>query len=107
MNGIRKVIGLLIIIFIGVPVLISIIWAVGITRAVVSPEFLSEMPREIITKIPEAFKIPKIDITLSTEFSKYIATLFCFCKSLLINAFARELADSAEKVLIATGEIKK
>ncbi len=53
MNGIRKVIGLLIIIFIGVPVLIGIIWAVGVTRAVVSPEFLSEMPREIITKIPD------------------------------------------------------
>jgi len=53
MNGIRKVIGLLIIIFIGVPVLIGIIWAVGVARAVVSPEFFSEMPREIITKIPD------------------------------------------------------
>lgn len=53
MNGIRKVIGLLIIIFIGIPALIGIIWAVGITRAVVSPEFLSEMPREIITKVPD------------------------------------------------------
>jgi hypothetical protein len=52
MNGARKVIGLLIIILIGVPVLIGIIWAVGVTRAVVSPEFLSEMPQEIITKIP-------------------------------------------------------
>jgi hypothetical protein len=53
MNGVRKVIGLLIIIFIGIPVLIAIIWGVGVTRAVVSPEFLSEMPREIITKIPD------------------------------------------------------
>jgi hypothetical protein len=53
MNGVRKVIGVLIIIFIGIPVLIGTIWAVGITRAVVSPEFLSEMPREIINKIPD------------------------------------------------------
>ncbi|MGD2087119.1 MAG: hypothetical protein PVH61_13130 [Candidatus Aminicenantes bacterium] len=53
MNGVRKAIGVLIIIFIGIPVLIAIIWGVGLTRAVVSPEFLSEMPREIITKIPD------------------------------------------------------
>lgn len=53
MNGVRKAIGVLIIIFIGIPVLIGTIWAVGITRAVVSPEFLSEMPREIINKIPD------------------------------------------------------
>ncbi|UCH92942.1 MAG: hypothetical protein JSV88_21975, partial [Candidatus Aminicenantes bacterium] len=53
MNGVRKVIALLIIIFIAIPVLIGIIWSVGFTRAVVSPEFLSEIPRDIITKIPD------------------------------------------------------
>ena len=52
MNGVRKVIALLIIIFIGVPVLISIIWGVGVTRAVVSPEFLSEMPQDVIARVP-------------------------------------------------------
>jgi hypothetical protein len=52
MSGFRKVIGLLIIIFIGIPILLGIIWGVGVTKAVVSPEFLSELPREIIAKIP-------------------------------------------------------
>ena len=53
MTGCRKIIGLLIIIFIGVPVLIGVIWGVGFTRAVVSPEFLSDIPQEIIAKIPD------------------------------------------------------
>jgi hypothetical protein len=52
MNVVRKTIALIIIIFIGIPTLVGIIWAVGITRAVVSPEFLSELPREIIDKVP-------------------------------------------------------
>jgi hypothetical protein len=52
MSGFRKVIGLLIIIFIGIPVLFGIIWGVGVTKAVVSPEFLSELPQDIISKIP-------------------------------------------------------
>jgi hypothetical protein len=52
MNVVRKTIALLIIIFIGIPSLMAVIWAVGITRAVVSPEFLSDLPREIINKVP-------------------------------------------------------
>jgi hypothetical protein len=31
----------------------GIIWAVGVTKAVVSSEFLSELPRDIIAKIPD------------------------------------------------------
>ena len=40
-------------VFIALPTLFGIIWAVGITKAVVSPEFLSDMPREIIAEIPQ------------------------------------------------------
>jgi len=48
----RKIIGSLVIVFIGLPVLFGIIWAVGLVRATVSPEFLSDLPREIIAEIP-------------------------------------------------------
>lgn len=77
MNGARKVIGLLIIIFIGIPVLIAIIWGVGLTRAVVSPEFLSEMPREIITKIPDLLQetleaVDREDVIHDEEARKWV-----------------------------------
>jgi hypothetical protein len=80
MNGIRKVIGLLIIIFIGIPVLIGIIWAVGVTRAVVSPEFLSEMPREIITKIPDLLQetleaVDREDVIRDEDARKWVRAL--------------------------------
>jgi hypothetical protein len=52
MSGVRKTIALLVIILIGIPVLLGVIWAVGVTRAVVSPEFLAEMPRDIIARVP-------------------------------------------------------
>jgi len=53
MDALRKSIGVLIIIFLGIPTLVGIIWTVGATKAVVSPEFLSDLPREIIEKIPD------------------------------------------------------
>ncbi|MCP4217998.1 MAG: hypothetical protein GY765_25365 [bacterium] len=53
MNTLRKSIALFIIIFVGMPVLVSIIWSVGVTKAVVSPKFLSEIPQEIIEKVPD------------------------------------------------------
>ncbi len=52
MNTFRKIIGLLIILFLGLPLLFGIIWAVGITKAAVSPEFITEFPQEIIAEIP-------------------------------------------------------
>lgn len=52
MNALRKVFGLLIIVFLGMPTLFGIIWAVGMTRAVVSPEFISDLPQEIIAEVP-------------------------------------------------------
>lgn len=52
MKAVRKVLGLLIILFIGLPILFAVIWAVGITRAAVSPEFVSDLPQEIIEEVP-------------------------------------------------------
>ena len=53
MNPARKIIGLLIIVFIAIPSILAIIWSVGLTKAVVSPEFLSDLPKEVITKVPD------------------------------------------------------
>lgn len=44
--------GLLLIVFVGLPLLFGIIWAVGLTKAAVSPEFVSDFPQEIIMEIP-------------------------------------------------------
>ena len=52
MNPLRKITGFLIAILLGVPILFGTIVAIGLTKATVSPEFLSEMPREIIEKLP-------------------------------------------------------
>jgi hypothetical protein len=48
----RKIIGVLIIILVAIPVLFGITWAVGLVKASVSPEFLSDLPREIIAELP-------------------------------------------------------
>jgi hypothetical protein len=53
MNAARKLIGLILIVFFGLPALFGIIWAVGMIKATVSPEFLTELPRKIIAEIPE------------------------------------------------------
>lgn len=53
MNQTRTVLGLLIMIFFAIPALFGIIWAVGLTQAVVSSKMLSELPREIIAEIPD------------------------------------------------------
>lgn len=52
MNQARTIFGLLIMIFIAVPVLFGIIWGVGITQAFVSEKTLTEMPGEIIAEVP-------------------------------------------------------
>jgi hypothetical protein len=65
----RKIIGLLIILLFGLPTLFGIIWAVGITRAAVSPELLSDMPQELIEEMPyfveEIFEAAKRDDRIS------------------------------------------
>ncbi len=52
MNQARTIMGFLIMIFIAVPVLFGIIWAVGFTQAVVSQKTLAELPGEIIAEVP-------------------------------------------------------
>ncbi|MGD2294281.1 MAG: hypothetical protein PVF22_00420 [Candidatus Aminicenantes bacterium] len=52
MNVFRKILGLLLLVFIGLPLLFGIIWAVGITKTAVSPEFVTRLPQEIIADIP-------------------------------------------------------
>jgi hypothetical protein len=53
MNQTRTVLGLLIMIFFAIPALFGIIWAVGLTQAVVSSKMLSELPREVIAEVPD------------------------------------------------------
>jgi len=53
MTAVRKIIALFIIVFIGLPLLFGVIWVVGLTKATVSPEFISELPQEIIREIPD------------------------------------------------------
>jgi hypothetical protein len=52
MNPARKIIGALIIIIFGLPTLFAMIWAVGLIRATVSPELMSDLPREVIAEVP-------------------------------------------------------
>ncbi len=40
------------IIFLGLPLIFGIIWAVGLTKAAISPEFVTEFPQKIIAEIP-------------------------------------------------------
>lgn len=53
MKQTRIVFGLLIMILFAVPILFGVIWAVGITQAVVSQKTLSQLPGEVIAEIPE------------------------------------------------------
>jgi len=50
----RKVLGSFIVILIGLPILFGIIWAVGLVRATVSSNFLSDVPQKIISDIPSS-----------------------------------------------------
>src|SRR4030042_4175215 len=49
----RRFIGLILIVFFGLPTLFGIIWAVGMIKASVSAESLPDLPRKIIADIPE------------------------------------------------------
>ncbi len=53
MNQTRTVLGLLIMIFFAVPILFGVIWAVGLTQAVISQKTLSELPGEVIAEVPD------------------------------------------------------
>jgi len=51
-NIARKILGLFLIIFLGLPTLFGIIWVAGMVKASISAEFLTDLPREIIADIP-------------------------------------------------------
>ncbi|MBN2345963.1 MAG: hypothetical protein JXO51_06195 [Candidatus Aminicenantes bacterium] len=53
MNQTRSILAFLIMILFAVPILFGIIWAVGLTQAVVSEKTFSELPGEIIAEVPE------------------------------------------------------
>jgi hypothetical protein len=53
MRSVRKIIGAFIIILLGLPTLFAIIWAVGLAKATIAPEFVSDLPREIISEVPD------------------------------------------------------
>lgn len=52
MDAVRKIIGLVLIVFFGLPILFGMIWAVGLIKATVSPEFLTDLPRQVIAEVP-------------------------------------------------------
>ncbi|MFW6131805.1 MAG: hypothetical protein ACOC5F_04320 [Candidatus Aminicenantaceae bacterium] len=53
MTAVRKIIGLVIIVILGLPILFGTIWFTGLTKASVSPEFISELPQEIVNEAPD------------------------------------------------------
>ena len=53
MAAFRKILAFFVIILFGFPILFGVIWAVGLTKAAVSPEFVSELPQEIIAEVPK------------------------------------------------------
>ncbi|HNX98046.1 MAG TPA: hypothetical protein PKK12_10235, partial [Candidatus Aminicenantes bacterium] len=49
----RRVFALLIVVFLGLPALFAAIWAVGLTRAALSPELLADLPHRVVSQLPE------------------------------------------------------
>lgn len=56
MKFIRKSLGLFIIIFMALPVLFGVIWSAGLIKATTSPYFLSELPKEVIDRLPSVVR---------------------------------------------------
>jgi len=65
MKPVRTFFAVMIIVFIALPLLFGMTWAVGLTKAVVSPDFISKMPTEIIqetrTIMDELVRLGKTD----------------------------------------------
>ncbi len=76
MSPLRKVIGFLVIALIGIPVLFGIIIAVGVTNSVVTPEIMTDLPREIIAELPstidELYTALETDENIEDEKTKII-----------------------------------
>jgi len=119
MRGFRKFIGLLITIFIGLPTLFGIIWAVGLTRAVVSSEFFSEVPQEFIERVPTLIDEVLVELERGDSIKnedtrswiKAIASAETSPKAMLektgiLDWLKNELSQSLEEIsLILRGEI--
>ncbi len=71
MTPLRKILGFILAALIGIPILFGTIIAVGITNAVVTPEVLSDLPREIIKELPstvdEIYSAIKSDENINNE----------------------------------------
>jgi hypothetical protein len=71
MDAVRKIIGLILIVFFGLPLLFAAIWGVGLIKATVSPKFLTDLPRQIITEMPakadEIFRDAQSDQYITDE----------------------------------------
>ncbi len=52
MNVLRKLFGLLVILFLGLPILFAVVIAVGVTQAAASPQLYSELPPRIVAEVP-------------------------------------------------------
>ncbi len=53
MNALRKIIAVLILLFVGMPILFGIIWGVGIAKGVLSSNFYKDLPQMVVSEIPE------------------------------------------------------
>lgn len=62
MLTVKRTIGAFIILFIAIPVLFAVIWAYGITKAVVSPEFISNLPQDLMAELPLLIEEVSADI---------------------------------------------
>ncbi len=52
MNTMKKTIAVLLVIFLALPAIFAVTWAVGLTRAFLSPKLLSEVPAEMAARLP-------------------------------------------------------
>lgn len=48
----KRIIGSFILVFIAVPILFGIIWAYGISKAIISPEFITNLPDDLLAELP-------------------------------------------------------
>ena len=113
---IRKIIGLLIIILLGIPTLFGIIWAVGLTRAAVSSEILSDLPDvgdffrriHVLVYAPRRGSGLKVKVAEALAYGRGVVTTVDGTEGLgledrehvLLGATDTELASAASEMLL-------
>ncbi len=65
MTPLRKILGFFVAALIGIPILFATIIAVGVTNSVITPEVMSDLPREMIAEIPST--IDELYTALETD----------------------------------------